>query len=64
MRLNYNGTWKVVTIDDFFPCYLHGGPIFTYGNGNELWVMLVEKAYAKVHGTYYNLCGGQVKHAL
>jgi calpain-15 len=47
-----------VTIDDYFPCTEEGGPIFSSGNGNELWVLILEKAYAKVHGNYYTLRGG------
>ena len=47
-----------ITIDDYFPCSEHGGPIFSRANGNELWVLLLEKAYAKVLGNYYTLRGG------
>ena len=47
-----------VTLDDYFPCLENGGPIFSRANGNELWVLLVEKACAKLHGNYYTLRGG------
>lgn len=53
-----NGIWSVVTVDDYFPCTEHGGPIFSKAHGNELWVLLLEKAYAKLHGNYFNLRGG------
>ena len=46
-----------MTVDDYFPCYANGGPIFTFGEGSELWVMLLEKAYAKAHGSYFSLSG-------
>ena len=52
VRLCKNGEWQVITIDDYFPCRKRGGPCFARGNGNELWVMLLEKAYAKLHGNY------------
>lgn len=39
---------QVVRIDDYIPCTLAGGPVYSRGNGPELWVMLLEKAYAKV----------------
>ena len=32
--------------------------MFSRANGNELWVLLLEKAMAKVHGNYYTLRGG------
>ena len=64
VRLCKDGLWQTVTVDDYFPCYVNGGPIFTFGEGNELWVMLLEKAYAKLFGTYYNLVGGNVHTAI
>ena len=48
----------IVTIDDYFPCHPLGQPIFSTAHGTELWVLLLEKAYAKLHGNYYALRGG------
>jgi calpain-15 len=64
LRLCKNGEWVTVTVDDFIPCYPDGEPIFAKCHGNELWVMLLEKAYAKLHGNYYLLKGGFVHEAL
>lgn len=58
MRLNKSGVWTEVTIDDFMPCQLEGSPLYTRTNGNELWVQLLEKAYAKLHGGYNKLEAG------
>jgi calpain-15 len=60
LRICNNGAWVEVTVDDYFPCMENGGPIFSRSNGNELWVLLIEKAYAKIHGNYYNLRDGYV----
>lgn len=53
-----NGEWVEVTIDDLIPCYPFGGPLFSKAHGNEMWVMLIEKAYSKLHGNYFTLRGG------
>ena len=58
VKLCKNGDWVEITIDDYFPCTEKGGPIFSRSNGNELWVLLLEKAYAKIHGNYFCLRGG------
>ena len=53
-----SGEWVRVTIDDYFPCFPKDTPIFSRSHGNELWVLLLEKAYAKLHGSYALLRGG------
>jgi hypothetical protein len=35
-----------------------GEPIFAAAYGNELWAALAEKAYAKAHGGYVIIAGG------
>jgi len=35
-----------------------GMPMFSRANSNEMWVLLIEKAYAKLHGNYFTLRGG------
>ena len=64
LRLCKDGCWREVTIDDLFPCEPRGQPLFSGCQNNELWMMLLEKAYAKVHGSYYLLKGGFVSEAL
>ncbi|CAD8104986.1 unnamed protein product [Paramecium sonneborni] len=53
--LNINGEWTSIVVDDYFPC-IDNQPAFSRANG--LWVMLLEKAYAKVYGSYLNIEGG------
>lgn len=64
-RIRYfkNGLLQDVTIDDYIPCGSDGKPIFSRAKGNELWVMLLEKAYAKIHGGYAALRGGYCNEA-
>lgn len=46
-----DGLWECVVIDDYFPLYKKK-PIYSRNNEDELWVMMIEKAYAKVFGSY------------
>eukprot|EP00756_Hemistasia_phaeocysticola_P010946 Hpha_TRINITY_DN15065_c5_g6::TRINITY_DN15065_c5_g6_i1::g.125114::m.125114/K08582/CAPN15; calpain-15 len=54
-----NGWWQTVIVDDFLPC---SGPKPAYARNreepHELWVCLVEKAYAKVHGSFAAIMTG------
>ena len=59
--LYLNGKWKLVLLDDYFPYKI--GTIkemsFSRSIQDELWVSLVEKAWAKVNGCYAKIgCGG------
>ncbi|CAG0885337.1 unnamed protein product [Darwinula stevensoni] len=58
------GQWVTVYIDDRLPT-LHGKLIFARcTDKNEFWIPLVEKAYAKIHGCYEAIEGGQAMDAL
>jgi calpain-15 len=64
LRLCKNGQWQEVRVDDYFPCYPGGGPIYSRSNGNELWVLLLEKAFSKLHGSYEAIKGGWAYEAM
>lgn len=64
VKLFKNGEWMEIVVDDYFPCLPCGGPIFSKGHGNELWVLILEKAYAKIHGSYKNIVAGKPYEAL
>jgi hypothetical protein len=60
-----NGEWMEVHIDDRLPCGTDGQPLFaTCTVPENMWVGLVEKAYAKIHGGYRCLEFGAVPDAL
>ena len=47
-----------IVVDDYFPCNKENNqPAFSKNNGSELWVMVLEKAYAKCYGSYENIEG-------
>lgn len=71
-----NGRWVTVIVDDYFPCTqdYNGAwqPIFAHSKDHdgsppgqvELWVMIFEKAWAKLHGSYEATSGGWTEDAL
>lgn len=52
VMLCITGMWVITIVDDFFPCLPQGTPVYSRNVGNKLWVLLLEKAYAKLHGSY------------
>jgi calpain-15 len=65
IALNLNGFWEEVLVDDLFPCSTETGwPIFTTSSDGNLWIMLLEKAWAKVHGGYWQIKTGFSREAL
>ena len=54
-----------LTVDDRLPCDDNGAPLYARSAvANELWVSLIEKAWAKLLGSYEALATGHVPEAL
>ena len=49
-----NGERQQVLVDNYFPCKSQK-PVFSRANGKELWVMILEKVYAKINKSYANI---------
>jgi hypothetical protein len=63
VRLFFNGEFRTIILDDVVVGLPNSGrPAFAHGlKGKEhqsIWVMLVEKAYAKLHGSFAVIEGG------
>eukprot|EP00759_Apiculatamorpha_spiralis_P013781 PhF_6_TR20521/c0_g1_i1/m.29599/K08582/CAPN15; calpain-15 len=60
-----NGWWQPVVLDDFVPTQ-NSVPVFAKNREepNELWVSLLEKAYAKLHGSYFSIRSGDAAQAM
>ena len=65
VQLWKEGRWRRVTIDDRLPCDADGSLLYARSaEPTELWVSLLEKAYAKAHGSYEALISGFSDYAL
>eukprot|EP01036_Dinobryon_divergens_P038189 gene38189-50082_t len=67
----YKAEWEtVVVIDDYLPCKpdkKRKGSIelaYSRSKSSQLWVPFIEKAYAKIHGSYHAISGGHISEAL
>lgn len=56
VRLFKDGEWMYEILDDNLPLDIHGRPACSFAKssagGAQDWAALVEKAYAKIHGSY------------
>jgi calpain-15 len=64
VRLCHNGLWKTILIDDCFPCTQSRHLAFSQANRRQLYVPLIEKACAKLFGSYADLTGGHTQEGL
>jgi len=66
-RILHLGVLQEVVVDDFIPVDAKGKPLFAKpSGGKEIWVMILEKCWAKLFGSYENIVGGlpnEVLHA-
>lgn len=66
IRIFKNFNWIYVIIDERIPINIESRqPVFGHcKDPHELWVALIEKAYAKMHGCYENLISGYVDEGI
>ncbi|CCD14924.1 unnamed protein product [Trypanosoma congolense IL3000] len=65
VALNKNGIWRSVIVDDYLPTS-GGKPRYAKSAHDlaEIWPCILEKAFAKLHNSYANICSGDPLHAL
>lgn len=64
MNVYDKGIKTRVIVDDFIPCNGRPSPEFTTTKTNELWVIILEKVWAKLYSNYANIEGGVTKEVL
>ena len=60
VKLSKGHDWHYVIVDDRFPHKSNGTLAFaSCEQPSEIWVPVLEKAFAKLHGSYESLISGQ-----
>lgn len=64
VRLCNQGIWQVVNVDDLLPVSSSNSLVFSRSKKKQLFAPLIEKALAKMHGSYMTLKSGRCDEGL
>lgn len=63
VKMLYKGKWMTVDMDQYIP-WMGSQPAFSRANQDELWVILLEKAWAKLYTSYQRIQAGYPEETL
>lgn len=55
VKLFIDGVWDLIICDAEFPINYKKKLVYAQPSKHEIWVLLIEKAWAKVFGSYVNI---------
>ena len=64
VKMFINGNEQPVIVDDYLPCKRNGSAAFATSRDGELWGSILEKAWAKLHGSYERIEAGFAENVL
>ncbi len=64
VRMFIDGKWTTIMLDTCFPANQYGDLCAAQSYNNQIWVMLLEKAWAKIFGSYDNIISGTSEEGL
>ena len=65
IRLLVNGKYEIIVIDDYVPYNkVKCQPAFCSTYSKNIWAILLEKAFAKLNGSYEDIISGKATEAL
>ena len=64
VRLFVDGAWETIITDARFPVNYHEHFVYAKPNKHEIWVLLLEKAWAKLYKSYENISSGYSSEGL
>lgn len=63
VKMLYKGKWMTIDMDEYVPM-LYNKPAFSKCVGDSLWVVLLEKAWAKLYTSYKRIEAGYPEEAI
>lgn len=60
LKLLVNGQYRTILLDDYIPVFKHAPhiPSFIWSDSFNVWAILLEKAWAKLNGSYEAITAG------